>query len=102
MSALREVNHTHYSQTTLLFHSSPLSLPLSQSSLPPSPYDLVKFYLEHPTSYHHEGFVKADIVTGTGSEGESVKASLCRVPVNIILQNCHQQAVKVSPVTLAT
>ena len=71
---------------------------IPQSLLPPSPYDLVKFYLEHPTSYHHEGFVKSHIVRSTGSEGESVETSLCRqVPVNIILlQNCHQHPVKVN------
>ncbi len=59
----------------------------------------MKFYLEHPTSYHHKGFVKCDIPRSTDSEEEEEeendRASLCRVPVNIILQNCHQETVKV-------
>lgn len=46
---------------------------------------LVKFYLEHPTSYRHSPF---------SSKSKSIE--LCQVPVSIVLQNSSQGKVKVS------
>ena len=43
----------------------------------PPPNDLGKFYLEHPTSYHHKGFVKSHIVRSTGSEGVGLMYRAC-------------------------
>ena len=61
---------------------------LIQSLHPPSPYDLVKFFLEHPTTYRHHGFVKSDV---SDDDGGGHVPNLCRVPVKIMLQNCYCQ-----------
>ena len=44
--------------------------------------------------YHHRGLVKTDIAA-TPPDHEYSIASLCPVPVKIVLQNCHHQGVKV-------
>lgn len=75
-------------ESTISYGHHVLTVPLPQSvaalsephaAHPPSPYDLVKYYLDHPVSYHH------DFTTNC----------LCQIPLNITLQNCCNANVKV-------
>lgn len=85
MSALVEViTYTVY--TVWWFHDTGLLSLQSNSSQPSSPYDLVKFYLEHPVSLKFS--------PDTSTSGGSVMG-LCQVAVQVVLQNCSHHKVKV-------
>ena len=89
----------------LAFYCPSLLSPAFSLSLPPNYFTVFttpitlrpgEVLFRAPHQLPPRGFVKSHIVRSTGSEGESVETSLCQVPVNIILQNCHQHPVKVS------
>ena len=59
----------------------------------PSPYDLVKFHLEHPTTYQCRSYPEpAGVVMPTDV---SMPVSFSCIPVKITLQNCSLHRVKV-------